>query len=68
MVEKQGEKMVEDMLVKQIKGEDREDDQTKSTKVKDERPAVKDAGDLKDAFKKGLEGEGLKIESKQAQY
>jgi SWI/SNF-related matrix-associated actin-dependent regulator 1 of chromatin subfamily A len=66
--EKEGEKLVEEMLVKQIKGEEKKDDGEKATDVKEEKTEVQDAGDLKDAFKKGLEGEGLKIESKQAQY
>lgn len=43
--EKAGEKAVQDMLVKQLKGEDK----------------VGDGGDLKDAFKKGLEDAGLNV-------
>ncbi|SMQ50939.1 unnamed protein product [Zymoseptoria tritici ST99CH_3D7] len=67
-LEKEGEKLVEDMLVKQIKGEDKKGGEETVKEEKEEKPVVENGGDLKDAFKKGLEGEGLKVESKQAQY
>ncbi|KAF7195246.1 ATP-dependent helicase fft3 [Pseudocercospora fuligena] len=55
-VEKQGEKMVEDMLAEQL---------VKKEDVKEEE---KPAEDLKDAFAKGLAGEGVDVKSKQAQF
>ncbi|KXS98600.1 hypothetical protein AC578_4295 [Pseudocercospora eumusae] len=56
-VEKQGEKMVEDMLAEQL---------VKKEEVKEEEK--KPAEDLKDAFAKGLAGEGVDVKSKQAQF
>ncbi|PIA92751.1 ATP-dependent helicase fft2 [Cercospora beticola] len=59
--EKAGQQMVEEMLAEKLKREEvkkEEPDETKTT----------NGDDLKDAFKKGLEDEGLKVASKQAQY
>lgn len=58
--EKAGEQMVEKLFCEKLKGEP-EGDSTQ----KEDKPA---AGDLKDAFKSGMEAEGVKVESKQAQY
>ncbi|CAK4033382.1 related to SNF2 family DNA-dependent ATPase [Lecanosticta acicola] len=56
--DKLGEQMVEKMFVEKIKDEE--------TDV--QQHSIPMTGDLKDAFKHGLEGEGLKVESKQAQF
>ncbi|KAK4499479.1 hypothetical protein PRZ48_009994 [Zasmidium cellare] len=52
--EKEGEQMVEQMLANKLSC--------------DTTATANGQGDLKDAFKQGLEGEGLKVSSKQAQF
>ncbi|KAF2217910.1 hypothetical protein CERZMDRAFT_31463 [Cercospora zeae-maydis SCOH1-5] len=59
--EKAGQQMVEEMLVEKLKQKESKVEEQEETKVGD-------GNDLKDAFKKGLENEGLKVASKQAQY
>ncbi|EME79151.1 uncharacterized protein MYCFIDRAFT_216347 [Pseudocercospora fijiensis CIRAD86] len=60
-VEKQGEKMVEDMLAEQLVKKE-------VAKKEEGEPAEEPAEDLKDAFAKGLAGEGVDVKSKQAQF
>ncbi|USW54322.1 Putative helicase, P-loop containing nucleoside triphosphate hydrolase, SNF2-like domain superfamily [Septoria linicola] len=57
--EKAGQQLVEEMFVQKLKKEESKDQETD---IKSR------SNDLKDAFKKGLEDEGLKVASKQAQF
>lgn len=65
--DKAGQQMVEDMFVQKLKKEDGKDTVEGEVAVK-EGDVKTNGDDLKDTFKKGLEGEGLKIASKQAQF
>jgi SWI/SNF-related matrix-associated actin-dependent regulator of chromatin subfamily A containing DEAD/H box 1 len=57
--EKEGEKMVEEMLVNNLRSKEQQDHEEKGGEQE---------SDLKDLFKGGLESAGLKVASKQAQY
>ncbi|KAI7534743.1 hypothetical protein KC331_g11455 [Hortaea werneckii] len=59
--EKQGEEMVQKLFVESLQKRKTEADAANA-----EKPAA--GGDLKDAFKAGMEKEGVKVKSKQAQY
>jgi SWI/SNF-related matrix-associated actin-dependent regulator 1 of chromatin subfamily A len=61
-----GEELVERMFVRKLKGEG--DDCGGEGEGKGVEKTKKGPEDLKDAFKKGLEGEGVAVVSKQAQF
>lgn len=63
--EKQGEKMVEDMLAQDLTGK-KEADATSTIMCDSPKPSA--PVDLKDAFKLGMEDAGVKVASKQAQF
>jgi SWI/SNF-related matrix-associated actin-dependent regulator 1 of chromatin subfamily A len=66
--ERAGEQMVEKMLLESLR---KEEDVVRQEDVKQEVPdseAPTSELDLKDMFKSGLEGAGLKVASKQAQF
>ena len=65
--EKAGAAMVEEMFVQRLKKEESKDEE-KEELTAEVTEVCANGDDLKDAFKKGLEGEGLKVASKQAQF
>ena len=70
--EKMGEQIVERMLVENLTNEHAEQQPLEQGDKKNKRTTststIATGGDIRDAFKKGLEGEGLRIASKQAQF